>query len=138
MFTFKGFKIVNLISKTLSHIQPKSAENNEEEELVLEKGNPWQHSLQRLADEHKFNFDHISKSEELSNFVVDLSKAPNAPDTQKKIDPIAPKRVRARAGDRTINDMKSWWKDSLTPANESGHFVNELPGKPRLLKRWFE
>lgn len=136
MSTFKGFKIVNLINKALSQIQPHkaAAADEPEAETVLEKGNPWQQSLNRLADEHKFNFDHISQSEELSTVVADLTKEVEA---QKNAQAEPPKRAKARANDRTINDMKSWWKDSLSTA-DAEHRFSELPGKPRLLKRWFE
>jgi len=136
MSTFKGFKIVNLINKALSRIQPNraAAQHKQEEEIVLEKGNPWRQSLDRLANEHKFNFDHISQSEELSNVVADLSKEAEA---HKHAQADQPKHAKGRAGDKTINDMKSWWKDSLSTADAS-HSFSELPGKPRLMKRWFE
>jgi hypothetical protein len=134
MSTFKGFKIVNVINKALSRIQPKKATVQPEEEIVLEKGNPWRQSLNRLANEHKFNFDHISQSEELSNVVADLTKETEA---QKNTEPASSKQAKARAGDRTINDMKLWWKDSLATA-DAEHRLAELPGNARLLKRWFK
>jgi hypothetical protein len=134
MSTFKGFKIVNLINKALSRIQPNKAAAAPEEEIVLEKGNPWRQSLDRLANEHQFNFDHISQSEELSNVVADLTKEAEA---QKNTQPASSKQAKARVGDRTINDMKLWWKDSLSTADAEHRFA-ELPGKAKLLKRWFE
>jgi hypothetical protein len=134
MSNLKGFKIVNLFNKALSRIQPNKAAAEPEEEIVLEKGNPWRQSLNRLANEHKFNFDHISQSEELSNVVADLTKEAEA---QKNTQAEPPKGAKPRVGDRTINDMKSWWKDSLSTADDE-HRFSELPGKTRLLKRWFE
>lgn len=142
MSTKKAFNVASLVKSVMTRFNtkkhPESAQQPVED--LGDCRNPWQHNLERLATEHKVVFENIEKSDELTAFVTDLAKASLEEETKKtqKTSENAGAHKPARIGDRTITDMKSWWQDSLSPddANKINH--QELPGKPRALKRWFE
>jgi hypothetical protein len=137
MLSATGFELINKMKQALSGFRLNKRRAVAEEEVFVDEKNPWQSSLQRLAKEHKFHFELIEQSDELSTAVNEIAQ------TQSKPRPIPhspePSQLNAkpRASDRTIQDMKSWWKHSLTP-EESSTMVSELPGSRRMMKRWFE
>jgi hypothetical protein len=124
-----------MLKRAVSGFRGWKKSTNTDSEVFVDAKNPWQGSLQRLAEEHKFTFEHIEQSEELATVVNDIAES------QAKPQPIPEVRMahtaKARAGDKTIQDMKSWWKSSLTP-EESSTALAEVPGRKQMLKRWFE
>jgi len=152
MTTKRGLSLNRLIKNFMSKFGNNKAQAEPADDMRVECRNPWQHNLERLASvEHRYAAEPapVGKTDSLSSFVTDLAKATLDAETTKteaqKLEgqkSAAPgsKRLANRLGDRTINDMKAWWRDSLSPSegeNQAGG-LSELPGKQQLLKRWFE
>lgn len=143
MLTIRGLSLVKLLSKAFARFSKKEKPQSE---VLMCTGNPWQHNLERLATEHKPMFESIEQRDELSGFVNTLTQAAyeaqSECDANRAVqDQVSQATAAKRAGDRTVQNMKSWWQQSLGTANEEtaqSINVSELPGKPRLLKRWFE
>ena len=143
MSTKKAFNVSALVKGVLTRFNGKpKQEITEQTTTDAECRNPWQHNLERLATEHKVVLENIEKSDELTAFVTDLAKASQEEETKKaQAQKTGEKDVvhkPTRIGDRTITDMKSWWQDSLSPDDANKAAYQELPGKPRAMKRWFE
>ena len=151
MSTNKGFSLAGLISRFTACFKRNETKQEQQPFELNDCRNPWQHNLERLAaTQHSFvTPEKAETTDSLTSFVTDLAKKTLEMETHKTDAQKAEaqkttqglKRVERRTGDKTINDMKSWWQDSLSPDDASQHGnvnYSELPGKPRLLKRWFE
>jgi len=152
MSTKKGFRLSDLIQSFMSRLS-KQTKAEEEPPEPIDCRNPWQYNLERLAAvEHTFKLEKAAQQSEesaatdsLTSFVTDLAKkSVEAEHFNKNPRPDAKPangKLEKRLGDKTVNDMKSWWAESLSPTEtlDGQPAINsELPGKPRLLKRWFD
>ena len=153
MSTKQGFSLSGLISNFMTKLSGKKTQAEQNDDMKIECRNPWQHNLERLARVETRYIEEppvAEKTDSLTSFVTDLAKATfdeenSKTEATKNDSPKnAPnsKKLANRLGDRTITDMKAWWQDSLgtTEVQAPGTAAQnaELPGRARLLKRWFE
>jgi hypothetical protein len=149
MDTKPGFSIPSLINKVVTKFAKKQT-REVEPKITIDCRNPWQHNLERLS-KCTFAAEPTARTPEMTEFVNNLESVaqevkvtrqgiPAASPTQPQKPATAAEeednRLAKRAGDRTVQNMRAWWKDAL---NSDSPIVNaDIPGKPRLLKRWFE
>jgi hypothetical protein len=145
MSTKKGFSLAGLINKVVSRFRTSGTKSEPKFEISADCKNPWAYNLERLS-RHKFpavqETAEVVKQDELSTFVTELAQKTVEHETKKadarKTEPKFTSEGTKRPGDKTINDMASWWQQAVVTGDEDQKIASELPGKPRLLKRWFE
>jgi hypothetical protein len=99
--------------------------------------NPWQGNLERMAEERRLREADPEQGGEISHFVNNLVKAVDTSDSPNSAEYTG--KVK-RQGDRTVHDLKSWWKDSVGTFDEKqseGVYV-DVPEEKRMMKRWFQ
>ena len=129
MFCSWRTKIMNLFAR----ITGRGAESHLEdgEPIILPEGhNPWQHNLNRLADERAAK--ELEELDEISSFVQDLRKAAGAVEPDEVL-------AKKRQTDGTVTDIKSWWALSVAtydPVNGKNLDTSDQKKNGRPSNRW--
>lgn len=150
MDTKTGFSIPSLLNKVVTTFAKKQT-REVEPKITIDCRNPWQHNLERLS-QCSFATEPTPPTPEMKEFVNNMeSAAQEVKVTRQGLPAQSPtqaqkpsdaqeedQRLAKRAGDRTVQNMRAWWKDALNTEADPHTLGKELPGKPRLMKRWFE
>lgn len=128
MFCSWRTKILGIISR----IAGREAEIKDEEPIILPEGkNPWQNSLERLADERSAY--EAEKIDEITSFVKDLRAAAG------EVNPDEVLAKKKRTTDGTVTDIKSWWNLSVAtydPVNGKNLDSSDQKKNGRPMNRW--
>lgn len=135
------------------------------DELVMEvPRNPWKDTLYRLAAQRGMEEPVLEKgsvdSSGVNRFVANLTRhvaeiesrqgqtaeeflfskdIPQPPDANVPPQPAPDYKSPKRTGDKTITDLRSWWKTSIAAENAdlTKIDVTDRPASRQLLKHWF-
>ena len=125
------------ITELFKRIAGRGAEFREEQPIELPEGrNPWQDNLTRLANER--SVVELQEMDEISAFVKDLRAAATGSSavTAEPEEPLAKKK---RTPEPTVNDIKSWWQDSVAtydPIDGKNVASNDQKRNGRVNNRW--
>src|SRR5262245_45433858 len=103
MTTFKRINLLRPIKFFLNRIRYSKSVAQEPSGIAK---NPWQEDLVRLAAERRLRESDPEQQDEITHFVNNLAKsAQEGKDAEAK----AFTGKYKRQGDKTVNDLKSWW-----------------------------